>query len=221
MAKNKIDRERLEYFANNFSLSDVIEILSEYSVIHSDLPQIDVRVEARGLQDGTKGKIYIDNTFAYHARRNTVIHELYHVHDLAYHLHLGETKVRMVADIIDEKLFSARLMVPETLVDTDKPRLEKIAEGYDLRDIIDTLVDNSVVHIPLPTEDPAEVRCGLFDYLHRTIYINNLLAYHERRNAVLHEAVHVHNDDHHLGLTHKQIQNVADIIDKKLFKRPE
>jgi len=218
MAKNNLEKEKLVKLADMFDLEAVIEIFADYSIFHLEFPQVESKKIHHGQQDGTKRKIFIDNTFDLAERRNTVIHEIYHVENRLRHFELPESGVRKVADIIDERLYGPQAK-PEPIRDPNKSRLEQITNDFGLRDIIDILVEYNLIHIPLP--DAKEIRYGMVNWSNRTIYINSTEAYHERRNAVIHEAVHVYSKDHHLHLNEKKVKKVANRIDKRLFKRLE
>ncbi len=60
-------------------LEAVIDLLTDYSVIHQRLPQQGKR-EVYGLAHSKDRAVYVEERQEYSEKRDTIVHELYHLH---------------------------------------------------------------------------------------------------------------------------------------------
>lgn len=93
---------------DRFTISEVVDILSDYSLLHQDAI---VGGDYAGLMNPYTKKIYISDQFDHSIRRQTVIHELLHVYYLKNHnlatggYAAGELAVERMASRLYEKFF--------------------------------------------------------------------------------------------------------------------
>lgn len=108
-SKKKINTKHLEKIAEGFNLVDVLTILTDYQLLHSEFPQSPFSGNfVYGQQDPTQRKIYIDNTSSLPVRRFALIHELLHAYSDLHGLGLSEEEVGELSVIVNEKFIKRK-----------------------------------------------------------------------------------------------------------------
>ena len=93
--------KRLEQIARQFDLKDVINMLTEYDIIHQAMPQLKGKLS--GLVQYDRKRIFVDTEQDFSQRRNTIIHELLHIYSRVKLLKLTEEQIKELAGIIERR----------------------------------------------------------------------------------------------------------------------